>query len=157
MFVTKLAKVPRSEILNLLPQIRVVKAFQESVKKSKTEKNSLEEKKEDIKDSDNRFACFIQTKDESPEKKGDDNKEEEECRRKRRGSDDEDDGDDVCSFYVRKKEGQEEKSKERKAVGTQMSPQREARSISAYEMSPHNEQKARSAYEMSFGNRKYRK
>jgi len=157
MFVTKLAKVPRSEILNLLPQIRVVKAFQESVKKSKTEKNSLEEKKEDIKDSDNRFACFIQTKDETPEKKGDDSKEEEECRRKRRGSDDEDDGDDVCSFYARKKEGQEEKSKERKAVGTQMSPQREARSISAYEMSPHNEQKARSAYEMSFGNRKYRK
>merc|ERR1712106_957315 len=47
MFVTKLAKVPRSEILNLLPQIRVVKAFQESVKKSKPEKNSLEGKKEE--------------------------------------------------------------------------------------------------------------
>ena len=32
MFLTKMAKVPRSEILDLLPQIRVVNAFKSSSK-----------------------------------------------------------------------------------------------------------------------------
>ena len=147
MFVTKLAKVPRSEILNLLPQIRVVKAFQESIKKKKDQTGGKSEKKSEIwketgdKGGDNRFACFIQKKDDTPEKKNDEEKEKEECRRKRRDSDS--DSDDVCSPFAKKKEVQEEKYKERKTIGTQMSP--------------HHEQRTRSAFEISFGNRKYKK
>ena len=145
MFVTQLAKVPRSEILNLLPQIRVVKAFQESIKKKKEQTGGNIEKKSEIAkesgDNDNRFACFIQKKDDTPEKKNDEEKEKEECRRKRRDSDS--DSDDVCSPFAKKKEVQEEKYKERKTIGTQMSP--------------HHEQRTRSAYEMSFDNRKYKK
>ena len=52
MFVTKLAKVPRSEILNLLPQIRVVKAFQGSLKKAKNLKE--ENKKEQSSDANDK-------------------------------------------------------------------------------------------------------
>ena len=142
MFVTKLAKVPRSEILNLLPQIKALKAFQESIKKKKDQTGGKSEKKTEIvkegdKVGDNRFACFIQKKDDTPEKKNDEEKEKEECRRKRRGSDS--DSDDVCSPFAKKKEVQEE----RKTIGTQMSP--------------HHEQRTRSAYEMSFDNRKYKK
>jgi hypothetical protein len=84
MFLTKLAKVPRSEILDLLPQIRVVIASKSSTKKdgkngNKTEVNGESEEKED------RFACFIQQKEESPEKKKEDETEKE-TRRKRKDS-----------------------------------------------------------------------
>jgi len=154
MFVTKLAKVPRNEILNLLPQIRVVNAFKGSVKKSKKGKDETENVeqangKED-EESKNRFACFIPMKDESPEKNEEGSAKDDKCRRKRRDSD-EDETDEVCPLYNRKKEGDEEKLNGRKSVGTQISPYRDARSISAYEMSPQLEQRAKSAYDMSFG------
>ena len=142
MFITKLAKVPRNQILQLLPQIRVVKAFQSSVKKSKEEKNKKKEDQNNkSKEEDDDIDYFSQKKEESPEKKNEDDKEKDECRKKRR--DDDDETDDMCFKYPKKKEVHEEKLKERKAVGTQMSPCQEAR--------------ARSAYEQSFGNRKYRK
>ena len=162
MFVTKLAKVPRSEILNLLPQIRVVKAFQGSLKKAKNikEKNKEEQSSDandkEEKDTDNKFACFIPKREASTESKEDEKNEDDKCRRKRRDSDEEDDDED-CSRYTRRKDVEEEKSNGRKHVGTQMSPHRDARSISAYEMSPHYEQKSRSAYDMSFGAKRYRR
>ena len=162
MFVTKLAKVPRSEILNLLPQIRVVKAFQGSLKKAKkvTEENEDEQSSDvnnkEEEESDNKFACFIPKRKESTESKEDEKNEDDKCRRKRRDSDEEDD-DDVCSRYTRKKDVEDAKSNGRKTVGTQMSPHRDARSISAYEMSPHYDQKSRSAYDMSFGAKRYRR
>ena len=59
MFVTKLAKVPRSEILNLLPQIRVVKAF-----KRNTESEKVKEMIVNNENDEDKFACFTQNKEE---------------------------------------------------------------------------------------------
>ena len=136
MFINKLAKVPRSQILQLLPQIRVVKAFQSSLKKTNGGKKDNKDKSNE---DDEKYDFFTKKKEESPEKKKEDEAEKEECRKKRRDSEDETVG--VCIKYIRKKE--EVKSKERKTVGTQMSPHQEAR--------------ARSAYELSFGQRNDRK
>eukprot|EP00092_Neocalanus_flemingeri_P004139 GFUD01004453.1.p1 GENE.GFUD01004453.1~~GFUD01004453.1.p1 ORF type:complete len:480 (-),score=121.93 GFUD01004453.1:122-1561(-) len=132
MFLTNLAKVPRSQILQLLPQIRVVKAFQSSVKNEK--KIASKEEKNDV-------DYFSKKKDESPEKKQEDDKENDTCGKKRHDSDS--DEKEVCYKFPKKKEVYEEKVKDTKAVGTQMSP--------------YNEAKNRAAYEQSFGQRKYRK
>ena len=138
MFLTKLAKVPRSEILDLLPQIRVVNAFKIGAKKDGKNRNKNEENWES-EEKDDRFACFIQQKDESPEKKKEDEKEKE-TRRKRKDSVD---APEEVFLLSRKKDVPEEKPKDRKTVSTHMRP--------------HIEVKALSAYELSFGNKSNKK
>ena len=72
--------------------------------------NRESEEKED------RFACFIQQKDESPEKKQEDEKERE-TRRKRKDSVD---APEEVFLLSRKKDVPEEKPKDRKTVSTHM-------------------------------------
>jgi len=128
MFMTKLAKVPRSEILNLLPQIRVVKAFKDSVKKVSKGKEETED--------ENEFACFITKKEEKSEE--DKGSEDSDSGRNRHDSDEQT---ECESLFPKKKE--EDKGKGKRHASTQMSP--------------HHEPKMRNAYDMSFGARRSRR
>ena len=118
MFITRLSKTPRSQLLQLLPQIRVVNAFRSSVKGTKTGPKSFNNassgwtsstsntgaakeespsKKKD-KEEDNYFSP---KKDESPEKKEDIRDEEQNQRRRKcrygNHDDEDEDKDDVSA------------------------------------------------------------
>ena len=126
MFVTKLAKVPRSEILNLLPQIRVVKAV-----KRNTESEKVKEMIVNNEEDEDKYACFTQNKEESPEENKEDEKKNESKRRRR----DSIDAPEEILLIPRRKDMTEKKTKGKQTTLAQMNSPRAGRSLNAIETS----------------------
>ena len=153
MFITRLARVPRAAVLQQflapLQQIRVVQAFQSSVKhrKPKPEDKKDEEKKKEEKvdaaDTDLAKVLAGLKQGESPVKANEDKEGTEDggCPRQRQVSEEDDDGEEIClRKHQYRKVSEEPKVKQKTSV------------ISEADSQP-SINKTRVAFEQSFGKR----
>ena len=128
MFLTKLTRNKKCEILTILPQIRGVNAFKSAVIDNDEDRSSGsgEEEEED------KFACFTLDKGESPEKQKEEDKA---SKRNKKRRDSVDAPEEICIIPGRgRKEAMENKSNEKsKTKPSQRSPRQAGRAISARE------------------------